>query len=213
MRVSQVSPRPASQGCLNSNSLSPIATKQFMLLVLGLAAISFGGCSDSSLTREKAAQLIKAKSFNVPASETRTLELWNRGLCGDSPYLVRNPCRASDMSAETNGLESEGLVTVAFEGNSSRLSLTEKGKQYAKGAPQRTWNGIGTFVEVITSTLEFGEITGITQTSGSNVATAECTVSRTVTPFGRLKYHLEPSTSAVPPINFRKYDDGWRIQQ
>lgn len=166
----------------------------------------------SNLTRRSAAQLIMAKLFgNGPSPEFDFFGLYSDGFCFGYRH---DPCQLSDMSAEDRALQSEGLVTVALEGRSSRLSLTEKGKQYAVGNPYYDNRGTGfdmQWVKVIKSTLEFSEITGIAET-GWNVATVDYTVSRKVTPFGRLS-GLVPSTFAARPINFRKYDDGWRIEK
>lgn len=68
-------------------------------------------------------------------------------------------------------------------------------------------------VVVITSTLDFGQITGINEIKELNAATVEYTLSRTVTPFGRLAFKLQPSTFSADAITFKKYDDGWRIEQ
>jgi hypothetical protein len=80
-------------------------------------------------------------------------------------------------------------------------TFTSKGKEFTLS------NG-----QVITSTIEFGEITGIIQSENGNSARVEFTLNRTnITPFGRIVFNLkEDHENRI--LDFIKYDDGWRIQ-
>lgn len=178
-----------------------------------LTTVLLVGCS-SNLTRNKAESLIKERS-KFPINETTSFILFLPGSCSNGP------CGPSDVPVHVKAAQDEGLLTVAFDGNELHVSLTEKGKQYAIGnvneqpgpggirGPQQ--------VTVIWKTLEFGEITGITQSDSSNDATVEYTVSQNLTPFGRFRQFMAQSTILpnLPNINMevrlKKYDDGWRI--
>ncbi len=77
---------------------------------------------------------------------------------------------------------------------------TEVGLKYIKGNRIRT------------STLEFGEITGIVERKELNIAEVNYTLRRiNITPFGSMIYNAKEEIIART-ISFTKYDDGWRIQ-
>lgn len=195
--------------------------------IFGLAPVLLLGCS-SKLTRGKAEQLIKAQ-FHLPSTQTRSFLLFEGNLCRDIGRY--RPCRTSDIPKEWQALQNEGLVTIALTDfppayrqwgpgkyQAYRVSLTEKGRQYALGGTFEPPESQGRTpykseaIVVRTSTLEFGEITGIEETEQFGFATVHYTLSQTaVTPFGKLAFELEPSTPHQ--LTFKKYDDGWRIEQ
>jgi hypothetical protein len=122
------------------------------------------------------------------------------------------------MSNSEKALLASGLITVTYEGDTSRIALTEKGQQYAVGAPSNgpgnDGNGVTTplsTVNIVKTKVDFGAITGITQADESKTASVEYTLTVTPTPFG-IADGLTP-TSVRQTAPFRKYDDGWRIAQ
>jgi hypothetical protein len=123
------------------------------------------------------------------------------------------------MPAATKALQSLGLLTVAFDGDTTRLSLTAKGQQYAVGAPYGWMGESGgrtsrvLTVDVVATTVEFGTITGITEDEGSKSARVEFTVIRKPTPFVIYSDFGSSWAPATIPrtVTFTKYDDGWRI--
>lgn len=189
--------------------------------------------ASGKLTRQKAEVLIRS-TFGLgnksPKHEgTTTLLLsWN-GVCNGRQTTT--PCGPGDLDAETNALIAGGLVTVAFDGNTSRLSLTPKAQQYAAGKPEvqmmgsaRASDGTAEYrtIAVWLSTVEFGTITGIREAAQFNAATVEYTVITKATPFGNrpLGYSMvygnnnQVATGTIAQtINFTKYDDGWRISR
>ena len=182
-------------------------------VMLGLTTALLVGCS-SSLTRSKAESLIRERS-KFPINETTSFILFLPGSCSNGP------CGPSDVPVHVKAAQDEGLLTVAFDGNELRVALTEKGKQYAVGDVNEQLGPGGIRgpqqVTVIWKMLEFGEITGITQSDGSSDATVEYTLSQNLTPFGRFRQFMAQST--IPPelpninmeVRLKKYDDGWRI--
>jgi hypothetical protein len=198
------------------------------LLMLGLPTVS-GYADGGTLTRTKAEKLIRTKfglTKNVKKKEVTTALLlsWD-GFCNGRRT---NPCKAAALDEATNSLISEGLVTVAFDGDTSRMSLAQKGQQYAAGGPTvgMRSDGSGGFgskyvtLPVFISYAEFGAITGIQVFAQFNTATVEWTVIKTATPFGNRPLGRsmvyggtnEFRTGTIKlTAEFKKYDDGWRI--
>jgi len=70
----------------------------------------------------------------------------------------------------------------------------------------------GYFIEVKLSDMVFDKITGISKTSEDT-----CVVEFTTKPINTPLYGVVKSSNDVPPTNhsasFRRYDDGWRLEQ
>lgn len=190
------------RGRVSDNSLSRIAITAIHAVALGLTAVLIilaVGCSNN-LTRGEAEASIKAR-LKFPINETRTFNLWTDGFCGGFHHDPCLPEHIGDTSLQRYPtLQREGLLTVAFEGNSSRSSLTEKGKQYAVGPPTDGTDPTLGFrtqdIEIIRSSLEFGEITGMVEVEGSKSVQVDFTLSRKFTPFGRILDQHQPATIA-----------------
>jgi hypothetical protein len=108
-----------------------------------------------------------------------------------------------NLSAE--GVDAYGGIFYDFKCTRSFAhiaTLTEEGKKYI------TNNNT-----VITSTYEFGEITGIVERKEFNTSEVNYTIRRTnITPFGRIVFNINEETYNRTET-FTKYDDGWRINQ
>lgn len=214
------SPTPTPSASLASTSpngtsllTAPSATPQLSLATpTPISASNSGDGGSSNLTRGQAAALIKAQ-FKFPINETYKLNLWTEGFCGGYRH---NPCLPEHIGRVDAALQEVGLLTASFAGNSSHSSLTGKGRQFTIGPP---FNGTQRMVSsdiptqdvvVITSTLEFGEVTGIVEVGGPKVL-VDYTLSMKVTPFGRVL--VGPPTTVARSVRFTRYDDGWRITQ
>jgi hypothetical protein len=94
------------------------------------------------------------------------------------------------------------------------VTLTEKGKQ------DMVEDKDGVYV-IKLCTIEFEEVTGIVEYKGLNAADVNCTLVRTnITEFGRMANNVDPYDTDKKIkekighlLNFRKYDDGWRLGQ
>jgi len=158
----------------------------FIILIASL----FSSCS-SNLTRNNAEAMIREK-FHLPGTETRNLNLG---------------FEAQYYSIDYDKLENEGLLvlTKMMGGNIDHSTLTEKAKEYAVGNVQNSQ------VQIKVAVLEFGEITGIVEQKGSNIAEVKYNlVRKNITPFGQA-FKLNEGTISKEII-FTKYDDGWRIE-
>ncbi len=206
------------------------------LLLMGLVLMVGGhsllaGANVGPLSRAKAEALLRTKfglTKNVPKMEVTTelLLSWD-GFCNGTRT---NPCGPGALDQATKSLISEDLVAVAFDGATSRMTLTKKGLQYVAGAPAEGMrsDGNGGFgskyvtLPVFISYAEFGAITGIQEIPQFNAATVEWTVIKTPTPFGnrplgRSMVYGGTNSFEVGAIKltarFTKYDDGWRISE
>jgi hypothetical protein len=184
--------------------------------VLGILITSASACGSGNLTREKAEELIRAKG-KLPQTD-HMIEMYpacERVCDGHAENSVPH-CGPDALSASSKLLLGEGLFTIAYDGNTSRMTITSKGKQYAKGEPFRSYYGLCATQQVWASMLEFGAVTGIAEGADSKSATVEYTLERKPTPFGTIlgrlaNVNVGPET--VPQkASFRKYDDGWRIE-
>jgi len=212
---------------------------RMITIVLGLAVMlgapTLSSCADgSSLTRAKAEALIRAKlglTKGSPKYEiTGGLRLFFEGFC-DGRQMRKDTranvevCGPDSLSAGTNSLISQGLVTVAFDGDTSHLSLTPNGQQYAAGNPVKKMSYGSEILDqtVYISTAEFGTITGINVVPQYNTATVEWTLIKKPAPFAnhanqgsgdyRAPISSVQSGAVQMTTTFTKYDDGWRISQ
>jgi hypothetical protein len=193
-----------------------------MFVTLILICLLVSSCSND-LTRSKAEEIIRSKVTLPKNGKVEELYLYWGGHC--FMRYVQGPCGPDAMPSPTGAvtesvkaLESSGLVTITYEGDTSRIALTEKGQQYAVGAtinePGNDGNGRTTplsKVMVVKTTVDLGAITGITQDEGLKTARVEYTVIVKPTPFG-IACGLAPTT-VNETVSFKKYDDGWRIVQ
>ena len=181
--------------------------KVFSTIVLVAVALFNAACS-GNLSRNRAEAVLRER-FPASNSKTAWFQIWANGLCFNEP---RDPCRADSMSAELRELEKLGLISVLYEGNSSRISITQKGHQYSDGSPIPTSFSRGnrhfeaTSVDVWVATIEFGSVTGISEPDQSNRVTVEFTTMLKPTPFASFAPVSQPRRAV-----FRKYDDGWRL--
>src|SRR5258708_981319 len=152
-------------------------------------AVSMSACS-GNLTRAKAESLIRSnlqsqlaeyQQAAFPYNERElNLVLSSDGWCDQ--HQPGHPCGPDDMNPRIKELQRLGLVTLAFDGNTSRIALTEAGQKYAVKAPyvQQEYGGGNRVTQrVLASTLDFGAITGVTEDKESKRATVEYTLTRT----------------------------------
>ena len=99
--------------------------KAFVTIVLVATALLTTACS-GNLSRSRAEDILRAKLPPSNAQQQRIL-ISTDGLCFEQR---RNPCGADAMPAPTKRLEKLDLISVAYEGNTSRMSITEKGRKY-----------------------------------------------------------------------------------
>jgi hypothetical protein len=168
-----------------------------ILVLIFLSSIFLISCSDN-LSREKAETLIKDK-FGLPYNEERSFKLYY-----ENGYGINN----------IRFLEQEGLISIreipVWMGSNFSVQLTESGQQY--------WPEHGLIGDdqnstpIVTSFVSFGEITGIVERKGLNEAEVDFTLVRSkVTPFGKAYKLFEGAENQK--LIFKKYDDGWRINQ
>ncbi len=168
-----------------------------MLIFIFLSTILLISCSDN-LSREKAETLIKDR-LGLPYNEERSFRLYY-----ENGYGINN----------IRFLEKAGLISIreipVWMGTNFRVQLTENGQQY--------WPEHGLIGDdqnstpVVTSSVSFGKITGIVERKGINEAEVDFTLIRSkVTPFGKAFKLFEGPENHK--LIFKKYDDGWRINQ
>jgi hypothetical protein len=199
-------------------TLAPFAT----LCALALATAA---CAGPKLTREKAEELIRAKSaFPIKDGQIKFMLSWDN-YCFQ---ISDTPCGPANMPPPLKKLEDSHLISVVYDGLTSRISLTPEGQKFALGGNEshtgESGGRFGTVVEVpmLASTLEFGTITGMTEADGSKPARAEYFVLRNPTPFGEnltgnnsgaeMARRFAPGTIHMV-ATLSKYDDGWRVTQ
>jgi hypothetical protein len=173
----------------------------------------------------KAEELIRAASgFPVQDGRIEFMLSWDNYCFQQS----NTPCSPAMMDPPLKTLEEAGLITVVYDGLTSRIALTPEGQKYSLGS-NHSYSGesggrSSTVVEVplLAATREFGAITGLVEAEGSKSARVEYTVLRKPTPFGvnltgnnsgsETAYMFAPRS--IPMVAMlEKYDDGWRITQ
>ncbi len=181
-------------------------------IALGVTVVAVVSC-EGNLTRADAERVIR-EQLKLPQHEEGRLVLFARG---------------HNLSRFQEPFQDEGLLTLTFEGESSRASLTAKGKRYTigdayvdNGDARRTDTGAPQEeIKIKLFEIEFGEITGIAVSEGSATAQVDYTLVRTPTPFAIAQVKTGeirgegtgiPTESRVAShAEFKKYDDGWRM--
>lgn len=175
---------------------------------------------DASLTRSEAERLIRAKYSFPSNSDESVMVLSFSGRCFNAAIA---PCNSSMLETEPDvvALQNLGLITVTFDGETSQLAFTDKGRRYQLKEPVSHQVMFGSTPSealealVLASTVDFGAVTGIVQSEGSSSARVEYTLVTQPTPFGE---HPVPSyntryvaQTVSKTANLTRYDDGWRI--
>jgi hypothetical protein len=196
-----------------------------------LALCNLTACSEQGqLTTQDAEAQIRAKigltEGKVKNETAVPLTVSWEGICDGQSV---GPCGPDKLDKETKGLIADGLITMTFDGETSRLALTDKAQAYADGKPASTMmddlHGRGprkyTIQNVWISTLEFGAVTAIQQSSSLGRATVSYTLIRKATPFGNrplgnvivIGRYNDVTAGPVPQTaSFSKVGDGWKIQ-
>ena len=171
------------------------------VLIIFILFFSLSSCS-SKLSREQAEKIIKEK-YNLPTDEIIELYVYDATF---SQNFTENKFKR---------LQNEGLLTYSECGEGMArgvcATLTEKGKQYAASSQYKTDNMWIKKMKVKGAKLDFGQITGIVVQKESNITEVQYQIVREVNPFGIIIANLNSGTINKTAI-FRKYDDGWRIE-
>ncbi|MFX1705731.1 hypothetical protein PV783_17315 [Chitinophaga sp. CC14] len=161
-----------------------------------VAAILFISCGSKKLTREHAAELIKAK---YPVTI-------------DWDIYTADPDHAA--RALDTKLEQEGYITLKRKQTLAEMGtpfifFTDKAKPYLMETPEKDKKIMVQKVKL--AEQHFGEITGMQMLKNDKKAIVEYTyVYKNVTPFVAISnLKIEPKESRK--AYFALYDDGWRI--
>ncbi|MBL0202354.1 MAG: hypothetical protein IPP81_20015 [Chitinophagaceae bacterium] len=160
---------------------------------------SLFSCNKLELSREEAAKMLKSQ-LNLPKDEIKKI-------------LLRDETGSFNMTRNfLKDLQNSGLVSMESPTGYPNATITENGMKYVKSKPHSTGNPYETGIDVLVASIDFGEITGIIINEGAKTAQVDYTLIRKVTPFGSSRqFKLQESPSNESKL-FRKYDDGWRIQ-
>lgn len=167
-----------------------------------LLCASTSACNSKTITRSKAAELVKSARFNPKATEESAQFLEFRpqtnGVVSDS-----------DLT-DLRRLEKAGWITLAVHNTSLFVSavdvaLTDRGLAQAQSWKQ---DQLG-FWRIPTARREFVGVTGITMRTPT-VAAAEYTWRWVLTDRGR-QLGIEPSEASAASAEFQLFEDGWRI--
>lgn len=153
-------------------------------------------CKSKELTREQAKEAILQK-IKFPTYEK-----------GDFEAVFYNVSAHLDVP-QFEKLQQAGYITYNLDGWWRTAQITEQGKQYVLGPSEDRGYG-RTYIPVKTSVFEFGEVTGIQNFPDQNMTEVTYTVKRTTTPFGKYLFGETDGYLDRKAI-FRKFDDGWRM--
>lgn len=201
--------------------------REFQLFLVGIIALFMFSCSNE-LTRQEAEKVIK-QNKNLPYYEVREFTFTQtKRFVGrhprKEPWYDESYIKVSDIKPQPKrnqlfeSLVKAGLITYemkidrikAFDPCKNEVWVEGKVHHIA-GPTDRTLVILGN--QVVVSTIEFGEITGIVERKEFNIAEVQYTlVRKNVTPFGKLVFKLNEK---IMPRNvtFTRYDDGWRINK
>jgi len=196
-----------------------------MILLIAGILLSTSGCHPTSLSREESAGLIAhSEEFKLPAYHEISLGPDLRGGLGG---LLNSVMGTFDFEL-MDCLTGMGYLTKDHRG----FVLTEKGREAEKGWGKDPERPNGRMIPV--AEPEFIEVTGIAQTEGSIDAEVEykwrwkwasimngmdCTDCGTDCQISMSKqygYQYSPQPrfdERRGTARFRRYDDGWRLQQ
>jgi hypothetical protein len=186
--------------------------KLTLLASIGVAVILSTGCGSKSLTRGKAAELIKKAEFTGDALKSKQQEYT---LTLESDHWVINP---SQEKENLNGLVASGYVNADFhrcahqgagfgEAICLQTTLTDKGRQASASWKKLPFGDAWT---LITSTGEFGEVTGITMGTPTD-ATVQYTWRQVLTDEGKALGMPAPQWNQAS-AELKLFDDGWRAR-
>jgi len=183
--------------------------KMKKIIMFSLILIIISSCTNNDLTREKATELIKA---NLPFDKI-----------GKGEFLISSCMDYGNHGEDNQILQNEGLLKISkinceigFTTLSGwRCSLTEKGKEFQLSQERRDGYSDDMYIDVCTMKYEFLEVTGVANSKNDNSAEVHFTITRKLTPFGKVDRKLKKSniTDGVieKTINCTRFDDGWRI--
>jgi len=172
-------------------------------VVLFLCAL-MSACNSKTLTRSKAAELIKSARFNPKATEE------------DAQFLEFRPqtngvVSDSDLT-DLRRLEKAGWITIAVHSTSLFVSavdvaLTDRGLAQAQSWKQ---DQLG-FWKIPTARREFVGVTGFAMRTPT-LAAVEYTWRWVLTDRGR-QLGIEPSEPSSASAEFQLFEDGWRMMK
>lgn len=183
-------------------------TGKFILLLF-LCNLIFTSCGNG-LSRGKAEKLIK-EFYEYPNCEVKDLQLdrniniaetdlksWDRSY----QSAINENLMAREAYVYDNPFRSEEMVKATYY-------FTELGNKFIFSIDENYRSG--TLAEVITSSIDFDEITGIIIDEQNKIATIDFTCKRIgITPFGA-DSGLKEGEIINKKVNMQKYDDGWRF--
>ncbi|MCO5247711.1 MAG: hypothetical protein M9887_02010 [Chitinophagales bacterium] len=185
------------------------------ILVLLISIISLSACDSKNLSHKKAKELI-VEAEGLPYDETTKLpkEYYIRQYYEQSGFIppvgLWGGAHYSDEKDKLDQLQADGLINIEEKEREQgiliwvlmNVTLTEKGKQYLKSEDEDNFT-------LRTSTIDFGEITGVQTYKELGGADVYYTIVRTnLTPFGK-----NLSTEAKDRLeNMALFDDGWKVR-
>lgn len=201
---------------------------QSLAIIIAGSLIVAGGCRSQSLSREEAAEVIaKSEQFKAPSTREILLGPDPRGPLG---MLSQREISARDAKFDldfADCLVGTGYLTLDDAG----FALTKKGQEADQGWGRDLDRVEGRVIPV--AEPEFVEITGISQPEGGIEAEVEfawrwkwtpimngmdCTDCGADCQIGMAKqygYHYYGESRfdvRKKRVHFRRYDDGWRIE-
>lgn len=200
----------------NAIPLSPVPRSAIAILILLLLQACSPG---NDLTREAAREILTTSGDFPREVLGRFSDDWIGSYAPSSSKTAFSrkfeELTESGLATYTETRERGGVAWFTV----LRISLTEEGLVYARSEEKRyeyaSAHGLSLkTVDVVTRTIEFGEVTGISYTGEDRVvALVEFTEIHTLTPFGRLSgfFPKEKEGTVDKVATFRLYDDGWRV--
>ncbi|MFT3910931.1 MAG: hypothetical protein QM737_16045 [Ferruginibacter sp.] len=155
----------------------------------------------TSLTREKAKTAIIEK-FKFPYTEKKEY----------SAFYSSDEIQQKRYSLDK--LQEAGLITYVVKPWYIIVTLTDKGRQFVISESQKrlVTADYGSIFILKACEIDFLDVTGIQEIPNQNAAEVSYSVKRTVNLFGQYLFDLTNDT-VTRKIVFKKFDDGWRIDQ
>lgn len=170
-----------------------------ILLVVSFVFLSvlLVGCSSSSLTREKAAEIIpKSPEFGqFVANNTIPVEVNDQYSKG----VLTEPTNEEINQSVEEALSSKGYIYVNSSGR-NRVTFTEQGEQ------NLTFRDGDALLSV---TPKFEEVTGVAQEGNS--ALVEIMLGHSLSPIN--EGEIELNLFRKLKLQLTKFDDGWRVTE
>ena len=173
-------------------------TRNFILLLVSI--FLFYGCS-GDLSRSKAKKIILQYLNESIENQTAYISYHYSGYWGETNVIDNRQFMYGELNNLLDAFRAKGLIN----GDNQHIEVDTKLQQYILGS-----GTLGDPNKIPVATVNDVEITGITGSNQDTYRRVEYTIIYEWNEIGKMA-ELNENIKVKKVINFKKYDDGWRI--